>query len=246
MSQVPASQKEIELFQAFDEQAPELLKLACHVAFVPRVEPRLLRGIRLAFLPDLSALYEHQLWFSDLVHARNTSNFIFSPGMAGLLGQKVRNSPDLLNLQAVWYQCQVLTRHWKPLDRLERDLYFYALSRNLEGLKQVYRDILRLIGKYSAGKKPDYPKLLELARRIKYGTAILSDEQINSHVGRHLVNFAFDSLHDPGEWSDDVDPVHLPNWMKAAIPKRQPEHLAVELRHDEEKKKNILYFSKAV
>jgi formylglycine-generating enzyme required for sulfatase activity len=245
MSLSPASQREIDLFRAFEQQAPELLRLACHVAFVPRVEPRLLRGIRLAFLPHLDALYEHQLWFSDLVHARNTSNFIFSPGMAGLLAQKVRDDPGPLDLDALWQQCQVLTRHWKPLDRLERDLYFFALNRNNEGLNQVYRDMLRLILAHADAGEAEPSKLLELARRIKYSTAILSDEQINAGAGRHLVNFAFDSLHDPGGWSDDVDPVRLPDWMQAAIPERQTDRLAVELRHDATKGKNILYFAKS-
>jgi hypothetical protein len=102
MSLTPASQREVDLFQAFEQEAPELLRLACHVVFVPRVEPRLLRGIRLNFLPQLDVLYEHQLWFSDLVHARSTSNFIFSPGMAVMLAQKVRADPDLLELDTLW------------------------------------------------------------------------------------------------------------------------------------------------
>ncbi|PUB76297.1 MAG: hypothetical protein DBP03_04870 [gamma proteobacterium symbiont of Ctena orbiculata] len=243
MSLTPVSQREIDLFQAFEQEAPELLGLACHVVFVPRVEPRLLRGIRLTFLPQLDALYEHQLWFSNLVHARNTSNFIFSPGMAGLLADKVRADPESFDLEALWQQCQRLTRHWKPLDRLERDLYFFALSQNNEGLIQVYRDMLRLISRYAEGGETERSKLLELARRIKYSTAILNEEQINAGDGKHLVNFAFDSLHDPGGWSDNVEPVRLPDWMVKAIPERQGDRLAVELRHDAVRGKNILHFS---
>ncbi|MEW8438530.1 MAG: SUMF1/EgtB/PvdO family nonheme iron enzyme, partial [Candidatus Thiodiazotropha taylori] len=243
MSLTPASQREVDLFQAFEQEAPELLRLACHVVFVPRVEPRLLRGVRLSFLPQLDVVYEHLLWFSDLVHARNTSNFIFSPGMAGMLAQKVRADPDLLDLDTLWQKCQALTRHWKPLDRLERDLYFFALSQNNAGLGQVYRDMLRLISRHAEGGETERSKLLELARRIKYSTAILNEEQINAGGGKHLVNFAFGSLHDPGGWSDDVEPVRLPDWMVKAIPERRGDRLAVELRHDAARGKNILHFS---
>ena len=71
-------------------------------------------------MPRLPATEEHRLWFSDLVFTRNGNSIVFSPGMAGLLTVRAKESntgPDFDSLKA---ECDHLTRHWSPLARLER------------------------------------------------------------------------------------------------------------------------------
>ena len=242
MSQTQPSPEDQRLYADFQQTFPQLLDLASHVAFAPRIEQRLLRGIRLRFLPQLDALNERSLWFSDLVAARNTSNFVFSPGMTTLLTQCALTKLDDAAMQALWSHYQRLTRHWKPLDRLERDLHFYALSHNNAGLSMVFRDLLRLIAGQAESTHPERSKLLDLARRVKYATSVLDNTQIQSTLARQLINFADRSLHDPGVWSDQVEPTPLPLWMSNAIPEHEGARLSVDIGYDPQSASIILHF----
>jgi hypothetical protein len=244
LSRQLASESEKTLVNEIHQQSPELLELACYVAFVPRIEQRLLRGIRLSFYPQLDVTYEHRLWFSALVYTRNTSNFIFTAGMTNLLTSRVRQQLDPPCLKKLWQRCQQLTRHWDPLDRLERDLFFYAVTEDETGIQSVFRDLLRLITQHSEDPQTNRSKLLEISRRIKYSTALLSEYTADTPTAKNLINFAANSLHDPGSWSNLVEPQPLPQWLASAVPSLEKSRLGVELRHEAGQSRSVLFFSK--
>ena len=77
---------------------PKALRLACALSVATRVEPELVRLMRLAVFPDLDVGVESDLWFSDWVGLRNPGGIVFSPQVlpflrAGLR-QMLSDDPD--------------------------------------------------------------------------------------------------------------------------------------------------------
>ncbi|MDX2480271.1 MAG: hypothetical protein QNK24_08030, partial [Desulfuromusa sp.] len=215
---------EIRLVDTFEDKHPELFRLARHLALAPRTEQRLLRGIRLRFHPELDARHEHILWFSDLVSIRNRSHIIFSTTTAKALTRNT-TSEDVAD---VWSEIRELTRHWQPLDRLERDLHFFTVTQNDSQLRLVFLDLLKLISEYAEEPAKHRQAVLDLSRRIKFNTRLLKDKIGKSEEGSQLINFAANSLLDVGSWSELAAPMTVPDWMLPALPKRTAGRLGVE------------------
>ncbi len=242
MTVIQASDEEQTLFDEFLNEQPELIDLASLVAFAPRIEPPLLRGIRLRYLPRLNAMVEHRLWFSELVFTRTGQSFIFSPGMTRLLTTRITQVPVSIDLESLRAEHQRLTQHWKPMDRLERDLYFFAHSGNEKGVAEVFQDLLRLIAAYSDNPDRHRSDMLDISRRIKYTSPIINDMIESDNTIKQMIYFAAANLNDPGSWSDRVDPVALPEWLASTLVDQSGDRLAVELRHDASSGNYMLYF----
>ena len=138
------------------EAWPAMLDLVRVLTLAPRIEPRLLRNARLRFTPGLSAEAEARLWFSPLVDSRETQAILLHQGIARLLAEPmVEGRDDVPAIDVVWeFTCEQ-TRHWSADHRLERDLRYDALIGNGPGLKNGFRDILRLIW-HSSGEVSFY------------------------------------------------------------------------------------------
>ncbi len=239
MTALQAKPADIDLFEFARTESRLEFELACWACLVPRIERRLLRGLRLHFMPGTTARLEHDFWFGHLLDRHTAADVSFSPGMAGLLVEQLDNEQRA----DCWAMSQRLTRHWKPEERLQRDLYYYSLVRDQLGFQQVVRDIFRLI-RSSAGAESDSRKrLLRLARMIKYSTAWIREELLQQTDTQQLLNYAANALHDPGQWSNRLKPVPLPDWLHDTLPTRNGSQLDVELRSDTAAAHHVLYFT---
>jgi hypothetical protein len=71
-------------------RSPGLVKLALLLCPSVRIEPELLRAVRLELVPELPAGAEGELWFSPLVGARGLDGIVLDPVVANLLRDRVR------------------------------------------------------------------------------------------------------------------------------------------------------------
>lgn len=65
--------------------AQDIIDLAKFAVLTPRIEPLLLRNIRLEMMPGSETELEHWLWFSAFVNARSTRAIVLHQGIARLL-----------------------------------------------------------------------------------------------------------------------------------------------------------------
>jgi hypothetical protein len=92
----------------------DVVQLAKYTVLTPRIEPLLLRNIRLAFMPASEPELEYRLWYCALVSARSTRNIVLHQGIARLLADELRGNED--EFAKVWEYTQSYTCHWEAWD----------------------------------------------------------------------------------------------------------------------------------
>ncbi len=123
---------------------PEVVELARVTSLAVRVEPHLLRALRLKLLPHLDVGSEADLWFSSLVESRGSRWFVLKPAVAGVLRADLANEPELLG------QARQITQsahaYAPPSLALEEELHFIGLSDETtrpEAVERALRPALR-------------------------------------------------------------------------------------------------------
>jgi len=71
-------------------RSPGLVTLALLLSPAVRIEPELIRAVRLELIPKLSASAEGNLWFSTLVSARGLDGIVLHPDVASVLRARAR------------------------------------------------------------------------------------------------------------------------------------------------------------
>ncbi|MCP4934076.1 MAG: SUMF1/EgtB/PvdO family nonheme iron enzyme [bacterium] len=226
MSWLQPSQYEQDLLEDTQERWPEIIPLARVLSLAQRVEPLFLRNARLGFVANAQAEIESQLWFSPLVGARSTSDFILHQGVARILANALRAHPQLLN--EIWAFTRSHTQHWSPEDRLERDLRFHALMGEQHMIQQGLRDILKRIKEEQSEEKR-----LALARWAKKTLPVITVKSNAANEARLLAQYAGLALGTTGQWTTLSQPQSMPDWLVAKLPEPFDEALlAVEIRQD--------------
>jgi acylphosphatase len=82
--------------QRFGERHPDALRLARFASLAVRVEPHLLRMLRLELLPESDVGTEADLWFSPLVESRDTTGFVLDANVAAVLREDLARAGDAL------------------------------------------------------------------------------------------------------------------------------------------------------
>lgn len=77
------------LIERIAKQRPALVELAESASFAVRVDPALLRRLRLRFFPQSAASLEADLWHSELVHVRSPDGFTLTPWVAAALRERL-------------------------------------------------------------------------------------------------------------------------------------------------------------
>jgi hypothetical protein len=89
-------------WRAFDALRPEVRQLAVFAALTVRIQPELLRALRLRCLPRLDASAEADLWWSDIMSGRGAQGVSISSGILRTLREKLRDwhreDPELIGL----------------------------------------------------------------------------------------------------------------------------------------------------
>jgi hypothetical protein len=115
------------VFAILAVQPPRCVELARLVSLAARIEPELLRAMRLAFLPGSDASVEGDLWFSPLVRMRSAEAVVLDPQIAEHLRGELASEPELLG--RVWAKLREVHRDIAPLLVLEERLAWIA-ARN--------------------------------------------------------------------------------------------------------------------
>jgi hypothetical protein len=109
-----------------EKEAGTAALLAQSVSLAVRIEPELLRAIRLRLHPELTVEAESAVWFSPLVEARNPLGFVFRQEALPLLRAALKQDPQ--RLQRSWEISSMQHRGISPAVALEERLTWRALT----------------------------------------------------------------------------------------------------------------------
>ncbi len=214
---------------------PEVAPLAAMLSLATRVEPLLLRNVRLHFLPGSATEIESLLWFSPLIGARSSGEVIFHAGAARLLADELRGDAERF-AQVIEFTHRH-TRHWSPEERLEQELRLDALRDDPVGVRQGLQDLLKRL--HDEG---DEEQRIRLARWSRRCLATVSDPQKPQAEAQLLSQFATCSLGASSVLAPGSAPQPLPEWLAGKLPAPfRPARLAVELRYDAAQQRQVLH-----
>ncbi|HYN39683.1 MAG TPA: hypothetical protein VES39_10570, partial [Rhodospirillales bacterium] len=108
---------------------PDALRLAEAASLAARVEPELLRALRLLF-PAMGADAEADLWFSPLVQQQNAVMMVLVPAAAHLLQQRLKADEWLLD--EAWKTIFEMHEPLPPALRAQEELAWLALQGEAE------------------------------------------------------------------------------------------------------------------
>jgi hypothetical protein len=105
---------------------PHTLRLAELVSIAVRVEPALLRAVRLRLCPDLPTAAEADLWFSGLTDARSRTGFALALSVRAALQQQLAGHRQ--DLERAWQVTKAVHAAAPRLMQIEEELVWLALS----------------------------------------------------------------------------------------------------------------------
>jgi hypothetical protein len=117
-----------EILAQEEEAHPAVVELATLLSLSSRIEPELLRGVRLAAAPQLHAGVEGDLWFSPLVASRGPDGITFHPEVMQLLRRRLRGQVKRETVGLVWRVTQRLHRDLSPALALEERVAWHAIA----------------------------------------------------------------------------------------------------------------------
>jgi hypothetical protein len=86
----------VEAIEALQAESPDAMRLARVASLAVRIEPHLLRRLRLELVPHADVGTEADLWFSDLVESRGTGAIVLRPDVSRRLRVHLARDPGLL------------------------------------------------------------------------------------------------------------------------------------------------------
>jgi hypothetical protein len=116
----------VSIVASVEAEGRDVVALAELVSIAVRVEPELLRTIRLKMLPKSHAGIEADLWFSRLVESRSPGGFVFDGDVAQVLRGRLRATPERLSTARASIKAMHLGI--SPAIELEEELTFAALA----------------------------------------------------------------------------------------------------------------------
>lgn len=169
MSWLKPIPEDVQDIQQLRQERPELYTYAQVLALPLRIDSRLLRNLRLRFLPKSSAELETELWFSPLIHTRNVQAAVMYSGIARILSDALKNE-NLKHFASAKAEISRLTQHWPETDRIEQEMRWAILEGDEQTLKYNVQRILKLL----TLAEGDFAKR-ELARWVKGTLPILKE-----------------------------------------------------------------------
>jgi Periplasmic copper-binding protein (NosD) len=117
------------------EANASIVDLAARASLAARVEPSLLRALRLEITPQLDAGVEGDLWFSALVHSRGVDGFTLRTDVLDDLREQLKR--DEKRLRKVWEITERLHRGISPAVKLEEDIAWLAVTAGAAAPQQI-------------------------------------------------------------------------------------------------------------
>ena len=155
--------------------------LAEAVSLAIRIEPQLLRKMRLDLFPAADAGVEADLWFSSIVESRAASGIVLRQPVAQFLRRRLAAKPAAL--QAAWNVVEFLHRNISPALFAEERLAYLALAGKREEMRDLLRSIIatlvsqrghRLAGWAATafGRLPQEARTSEEAQMLAFGASL--------------------------------------------------------------------------
>ena len=119
---------------------PTVVDLAEAVSLAIRIEPQLLRRVRLELLPELDASAEADLWFSDLVEVRAYSGIVFEHNISDILRQRLAQRPKFL--EAAWRLVERSHLSHSPAILAEERLAYLALAGKQDEMRALLQTLV--------------------------------------------------------------------------------------------------------
>lgn len=210
--------------QTTEQHCPQAVKLGELISLAARVEPALLRRMRLALLPDSDAAVEAELWFSPLIQSQNASGLMLDPPARNLLRLRLAATPD--RLRQAWRIVTSVHRHAPQILKIEEEITFLALSG---GSRDEIRSRLQIALHTLLSEQNQRPGLAQWAARIlpflpetarRDETAWLLAAAANARVGGPPIL--------EGNLPDDMDP----RTLRAVLDDTEPTWIGVRLLED--------------
>jgi hypothetical protein len=121
---------------ALEEQNPQAVELAEAVSFAARVEPFLLRHMRLEVLPHVDSGAEADVWLSALVQVRSPEGLVFHPEVADTLRRRLR-ARNLDRFERTWTLVRECHAHLPPTLQLEEEIAWRSADPGVEALETI-------------------------------------------------------------------------------------------------------------
>lgn len=158
-----------------EEANPAVVELATLLSLSSRIEPELLRAVRLAAAPQLHAGAEGDLWFSPLVASRGPDGITFHPEVTEVLRRRLRDRVKRETVEQAWRVTQRLHRDLSPALALEEKVAWHAIvdaSASTQAIEdELSRALVALIEEARPGVArwvaQAWPRLPAEARRTR-------------------------------------------------------------------------------
>ncbi len=145
-----------------DRELPEVVYLAMLGSLAARLEPQLIRALRLQLAPKLHPCIEADLWFSTLVETRAATGIVLKASIVPELRRRLAADKSLLD--RVWDVTKRLHRRGSPTLLAEEELSWLTL-RGLEDESNKERATAILRRLVATLVSDNYPNLVNWAGR---------------------------------------------------------------------------------
>jgi small GTP-binding protein len=158
------------LVRRINRHNPHVVELARLVSLAVRIEPELLRVIRVRLAPHLSAETEADLWFSALVQSRGYEGISFLPDVAEYLRRDLMRDGRREQAWAITRQCHAQI---SPALQLEEEVTWIALTEPPDAQQHIEAALNRAVASLAREREPGVaywaaralPRLPTMARR---------------------------------------------------------------------------------
>jgi type VI secretion system protein ImpC len=171
----------IPLSELVDQLTGLTAELAEAVSLAIRIEPQLLRRMRIELFPSADAGVEADLWFSSVVESRAASGIVLNSEAAELLRHRLKEKPTVL--EAAWRVIELLHRNISPALFAEERLAYLALSGRYDEMIELLRSVIAtLVSPHRPGvadwaaraieRLPQEARYSEEAQMLAFGTGL--------------------------------------------------------------------------
>ena len=119
---------------------PDAVHLGILASIATRIEPQLLRRLRLELAADLDVGAEMSLWLSDLVQERAPTGIVINPEIRTRLQHRLAQMPKLFD--GAYRIIREAHRRSAPALQIEEELVYHILQGNTARVKELLRSIV--------------------------------------------------------------------------------------------------------
>ena len=200
-----------ELIRQLSQKNKWALCIAELVSIASKIEPELMRQVRLELVDQADAGAEADLWFSPLVQSRNPSAIVLKRDVATLLRTEL--AKDSKRLDAAWEVVEKVHRHCSPALLVEEKLTWLALSGRIPEMKTLLRSVVATV------LHPERANLLSWAASA---FARLPASARETEEAQMLAFGVTLRLEEPDGFDVEGAQEHLPAWLAWITPQDVP------------------------